>query len=349
MTKVMLGMSGGVDSSAAAKLLLESGYDVTGVTLRLFDAETCSCGSLSEAEYAKSAADKLGIEHLLIDFRKEFSERVTEPFSGSYLRGETPNPCIECNRYIKFGKMLEEAEKRGFDYIATGHYAVCEYDERTGRYVLKRPADRSKDQTYVLYSLTQRQLSKTLFPLGNYKKTEIRKIAEESGLINADKPDSQDICFVPDGDYAAFIKKSAGIVPAAGDFIDLAGKPIGRHKGVINYTIGQRRGLGISLGAPAYVVEKDAELNTVTLGSEKDLYKSEIAVYDVNLIAAESIQDGMRVTVKTRYSQNESGASLYPDGDLIKVKFDSPQRAPAPGQAAVFYDGDAVIGGGTIK
>ena len=344
MAKVMVGMSGGVDSSVAAKLLIDSGYDVTGVTLKLFDGGDISedfrtCCSLSDVEDARSVCYRLGIDHFVFNFKEAFRKKVINQFTESYLNGKTPNPCIECNRHIKFDKMLRRAEELGFDYIATGHYAERVYDYKTNRYILKRPKDRSKDQTYVLYGLTQYQLSKTLFPLGEYEKSDIRRIAEAAGLINSRKPDSQDICFVPDGDYASFIKKNTGAEIKEGNFISADGDVIGRHKGIINYTIGQRRGIGISIGKPAYVTDKNALENTVTIGDESNLYKSEITAYDVNLISLDSISDEMRVTAKVRYSRNEQAA----------VKFDEPQRAPASGQAVVFYDGDVVIGGGTIR
>lgn len=355
MAKVMVGMSGGVDSSVAAKLLIDSGYDVTGVTLKLFDSEELTessrtCCSLSDVEDARSVCYKLGIDHFVFNFKETFKEKVIKQFTESYLNGKTPNPCIECNRHIKFDKMLRRAEELGFDYIATGHYAQRIYDSKTEKYILKRPKDRSKDQTYVLYGLTQYQLSKTLFPLGEYEKPDIRRIAENAGLINSRKPDSQDICFVPDGDYASFIKKNTGAEIKEGNFINSGGDIIGRHKGIINYTIGQRRGIGISIGKPAYVTDKNLIENTVTIGEERDLYKSEITAYDVNLISMDSIPDEMRVTAKVRYSRNEQTAVVIPSGNgEVLVKFDEPQRAPASGQAVVFYDGDIVIGGGTIK
>lgn len=355
MAKVMVGMSGGVDSSVAAKLLIDSGYDVTGVTLKLFDGGDISedfrtCCSLSDVEDARSVCYRLGIDHFVFNFKEAFRKKVINQFTESYLNGKTPNPCIECNRHIKFDKMLRRAEELGFDYIATGHYAERVYDYKTNRYILKRPKDRSKDQTYVLYGLTQYQLSKTLFPLGEYEKSEIRRIAEAAGLINSRKPDSQDICFVPDGDYAFFIKKNTGAEIKEGNFISADGDVIGRHKGIINYTIGQRRGIGISIGKPAYVTDKNALENTVTIGDESNLYKSEITAYDVNLISLDSISDEMRVTAKVRYSRNEQAAVVIPSGNgEVLVKFDEPQRAPASGQAVVFYDGDVVIGGGTIR
>ena len=355
MAKVMVGMSGGVDSSVAAKLLLDEGYEVMGVTLKLFDGEDVdegvrTCCSLSDVEDARSVAYKLGFEHLVFNFKDDFRQHVMNQFVDSYLSGETPNPCIECNKHIKFDKMLRRAEELGFDYIATGHYAERKFDEKTGKYYLVRPADRSKDQTYVLYGLTQYQLSKTLFPLGGYDKTQVRKIAEDAGLVNSLKPDSQDICFVPDGDYAKFIRENSDAVIVPGDYLNTDGEKIGTHTGVINYTVGQRKGLGISLGKPAYVVDKNAELNTVTLGDENELYKSEIRVSDVNWISMDSLEEPMRVTAKTRYSQNEKEAIIYPlDNNEVLVRFESPQRAPAKGQAAVFYLGDVVLGGGTIR
>lgn len=351
MAKVMVGMSGGVDSSAAAKLLLDSGYHTAGVTLSLFDRkDSGSCGSLSDAEDAKTVCSHLGIEHYVFDFKDKFRNLVMDKFAKGYLMGETPNPCIECNKHIKFGEMLKCAEEMGYDLIATGHYAIREFDESTGKYILKRPKDRMKDQTYVLYGITQYQLSKTLFPLGTYSKPEIREIAESAGLINWQKPDSQDICFVPDGDYASFIKEHTGAKICEGDFLDTKGNILGRHKGVINYTIGQRRGIGIALGVPSYVVDKNASDNTVTIGTEKDLYKSEILVSDVNLISMDSLPEEMHVTAKIRYSRNEQPATIQPIGDnKVILRFETPQRAPAAGQAAVFYNGDIVIGGGCVS
>lgn len=355
MKKVMVGMSGGVDSSVTALLLREQGCDVTGVTLRMFsnedtvETEEKSCGSERDVIDARTVAQRLGFEHMIFDFSDCFREKVMKQFSDSYLCGRTPNPCIECNRHVKFGKMLEKAVELGFDSIATGHYAVCEYDESRGRYLLKRSADRSKDQTYVLYSLTQEQLSHVMFPLGKLSKAEVRSIADKFGLVNADKPDSQDICFVPDGKYAEFIKRFAGNVPPMGNFTDLSGKILGVHKGIINYTVGQRKGLGIALGKPAYVVKKDMASNTVILGDESDLYTNTLIAEDVNLISVAEITEPMRVTAKTRYSQLDRPAILTNIGDgRYMVEFDEPQRAVTSGQAVVFYDGDIVVGGGTI-
>ncbi|MBE6853479.1 MAG: tRNA 2-thiouridine(34) synthase MnmA [Ruminococcus sp.] len=355
MAKVLIGMSGGVDSSAAARILLDSGYEVTGVTGRMFYPEdiavtdNVTCGSVSDSEDARAVADKLGFEHIVLDFSEDFKKYVTDDFVNSYVSGKTPNPCICCNRYIKFGKMLEYAEENGFDYIATGHYAVKEYDEEKGRYILRRPEDRSKDQTYVLYTLTQRQLEKIIFPLAAYKKNVVRSIAEEAGLINSGKPDSQDICFVPDGKYAEFIKSRTDKGSHEGSFVDTEGNILGKHKGIINYTIGQRKGLGIALGKPAFVVSKDVASNTVVLGSADDLLTDTLIAEDVNFISVSELQGKMRVTAKARYNQKDEPAviSMLPDG-RVKVVFDRPQRAVTSGQAVVFYDGDIVVGGGTI-
>ncbi len=356
MKKVMVGMSGGVDSSVCALLLREQGYEVMGVTLKMFgdediiqtEKEGKTCCALNDVLDARSVAYKLGFEHLTFNFKDCFREKVMKQFAESYISGHTPNPCIECNRHVKFDKMLRRAFELGYDYIATGHYAVVEYDEERGRYLLKRPSDRRKDQTYVLYSLTQEQLAHTLFPLGRLEKSQVREIAEKAGLVNSDKPDSQDICFVPDGKYADFIKKFTGIESPEGNFVSTDGRILGTHKGIINYTIGQRKGLGIALGKPAYVVRKDIVSNTVVIGEEQDLYTTELIAEDVNLIAVESITEPLRITAKTRYGQMEQSAVLSCEDGIYKVVFDEPQRAVTSGQAVVFYDGDIVIGGGTI-
>ncbi len=353
MAKVLVGMSGGVDSSVAALLLQRRGYDVIGCTLVLFDKESIidsssrTCCSLSDVEDARSVCNKLGIDHFVFNFKDLFKEKVIGNFIDSYINGSTPNPCIECNRYIKFDKMLRRSEELGMDYIATGHYAHIERDEN-GRYLLIRPKDRSKDQTYVLYSLTQKQLAHTLFPLSDLDKSETRNIAEEAGLINSRKPDSQDICFVPDGDYAAFIEKSSDKGSEEGNFLDVDGNVIGTHRGIIHYTIGQRKGLGTAFGKPMFVVGKDVINNTVTLGEAFDLLTSELLADDVNLISVSSLDAPMRVTAKTRYSQREEPAIIMQSGSCIKVIFDKPQRAVTRGQAVVFYDGDVVVGGGKI-
>lgn len=358
MKKVMVGMSGGVDSSVSALLLREQGYEVMGVTLKLFSDEDIvqaekdgkTCCALSDVEDARSVAYRLGFEHVVFNFKDNFRECVMKNFADSYLCGQTPNPCIECNRHVKFDKMLRRAMELGYDFIATGHYAINEFDKNSGRYILKRPKDRHKDQTYVLYSLTQEQLKHILFPLGSLEKSEVRQIAENAGLVNSNKPDSQDICFVPDGNYVSFIEKFTGKTVPEGNFVDINGEILGTHKGIINYTIGQRKGLGISLGKPAYVVKKDVNENTVTLGDEKDLYTSFLIAENVNLISVAEINEPMRITAKTRYSQNEQPATVSAIGNnQYLVEFDKPQRAITSGQAVVFYNDDVVVGGGTIK
>ncbi len=349
MKKVLVGMSGGVDSAAAALLLKQRGYDVCGVTLKLHKADLQSCGSGKEAEDARCVADALGIAHFVPDFSAAFEAHVVDKFISEYKCGRTPNPCIECNRHIKFAKLLETALDMDFAYIATGHYAQIVYDENSGRYLLKKAKDLSKDQTYVLYNLTQDELAHTLFPLGGYTKAEARALAQQHGFVNAQKPDSQDICFVPDGDYAGFIERRTGAQFEKGSFVDTAGNVLGEHSGIIHYTIGQRKGLGITFGEPRFVVAKDTEKNTVTLGKSEDLFTDTCYVTDVNWIQIESLNAPMRVSAKTRYSQKETPATLYPEENgCVRVVFDEKVRAISPGQACVFYDGDSVVGGGTI-
>ncbi len=336
-------MSGGVDSSAAALLLVQQGYEVCGCTLKLFE------GGSDNAEDAKQVCRRLGIKHLVFDLKDLFRQKVTDDFAESYIAGKTPNPCIRCNRFIKFGRMSELALSLGFDGIATGHYADVRFDRQSGRFQLIRPADRRKDQTYVLYCMTQDQLAHTVFPLNGLEKEDIRRLAEENGLINARKPDSQDICFVPDGDYAGFIERHTGRTFPRGDFIDTDGKIIGTHCGLIHYTIGQRKGLGAAFGKPVYVCRKNASDNTVTLGGENDLLRTELTVGNLNLISVSELSEPMKVTAKTRYSAKEQTATVFPIKDgVCAVKFDKPVRAPAPGQACVFYNGDIVVGGGEI-
>ncbi|HWQ79108.1 MAG TPA: tRNA 2-thiouridine(34) synthase MnmA [Anaerovoracaceae bacterium] len=355
MAKVLIAMSGGVDSSVAAVLLREHGYEVAGATFKLFENEdigidrTRTCCSLEDVLDAKSVADKLGFRHDVFNFGREFERNVMIPFAQAYQSGETPNPCIECNRSIKFEKFLERALLLEYDYIATGHYARIEKDPVSGRYLLKKALDQSKDQSYVLYMMTQEALSRTLFPLGNLKKAEIRAIAEKEGFVNANKPDSQDICFVKDGDYAGFLKKTLGADPSEGEFVDREGNVLGKHRGIIHYTIGQRKGLGKTFGKPMYVVHIDSANNRVTLGANEDLFTRSFTAGNVNLISVEALKEPMEVTVKTRYRQTEVPAIISAAGEgKVLVEFQDRQRAVTPGQAAVFYQGDAVVGGGTI-
>ena len=345
--KVMLGMSGGVDSAVSAFLLREQGYDVLGVTLRLLERDGV-CGSADDAEDARRVAELLGIPHETISLCECFRREVMDRFADCYIKGATPNPCIDCNRYIKFGEMMRLAASRNIDRIATGHYARIEKDAN-GRYLLKKASDAHKDQTYVLYSLTGEQLSRVVFPLGNYRKDEIRQIAADEKFANAHKRDSQDICFVPDGDYAAFIERHTGKTFAEGDFVDTNGNFLGKHRGLIRYTVGQRKGLGIALGKPAFVCKKDVVANTVTLGENHDLFSSVLTAHDVNLIACDKIDGSLRVTAKVRYGQAEQPATAtMTDEGKLRVEFDEPQRAIASGQSVVLYDGDVVVGGGII-
>ena len=338
--KVLTGMSGGVDSSVAARLLINSGYEVTGVTLSLSDT------AISEADAAKQVCKSLGIEHKSIDLRKEFSDFVINDFISEYEKGRTPNPCIVCNKNIKFGKMLDMARDMGFDKIATGHYAVIK--KQGDRYLLEKAEDESKDQSYVLFCLSQTQLSHSLFPLGELTKAQVREIARENGFLNADKSDSQDICFVPDGDYASYIKNATGKSYSKGEYVDVSGNVLGTHSGIINYTIGQRKGLGIALGKPQFVISKDVSSGKVVLGDEEYLFYKRVLVENVNFIPFDRLEGDMRVTAKLRYRHKEEEAVIHPMENGVLIEFERPQRAPSSGQSAVFYDGKTVIGGGII-
>lgn len=341
---VLIGMSGGVDSSVAAWLLQQSGYNCIGCTMKLW------CGNAEEnTRDAQMVARRMGIPFYACDFQETFHEKVIGDFIRSYESGQTPNPCIQCNRFLKFGAMVDTALELGADFVATGHYAQICRDEATGRYLLYKAADRAKDQTYFLYALSQHQLSHTLFPLGSLTKEEARTIAEKQGFITARKKDSQDICFVPGGDYVAFMKEYAKKEYPAGAYLDLNGKVVGTHQGAVCYTLGQRKGLGIALGAPAYVVAKDMQKNTVTVGPNEALFHNALRAADCSWIPFPVLRSPIRVTAKIRHSQNEQAATVYPEENgAIRVVFDDPQRAITPGQAVVFYQGDLVLGGGTI-
>ena len=356
MKKVMVAMSGGVDSSVAALLLQQQGYSLCGATLSLYSnsdiglEETKTCCSLDDVEDARRVCAKLGIDHLVFNMKAQFKQGVIEPFAQGYQRGETPNPCIECNRSIKFSGVLTRAQQLEYDAIATGHYVQSEYDAAAGRWLLKKAKDPVKDQSYVLYVLTQTMLASTLFPLGGLNKQEVRELAEEHGLITARKSESQDICFVPDGDYAGFLTRTLGIVSKPGHFASPQGEVLGRHEGMIHYTLGQRRGLGISADRRLFVIQKDMQSNTVVLGDEALLMQRWMMVDALNWVSIGMPQGSIRAQVKSRYRQSAQPAWLHPQEDgRLMVEFDAPQRALTPGQAAVFYADDIVLGGGTIR
>ncbi len=354
--KAVIAMSGGVDSSVAALLTKRRGLKCIGATMKLFHNEEVnvprenSCCALEDAEDARSVAQKIGIPHYVFNFTDRFRTDVMERFVRAYESGLTPNPCIDCNRYLKFEALLLRAKELDYDYVVTGHYARIEYNEETGRYILKKAADETKDQSYVLYSMTQEQLAHTLFPLGNLRKTQVRKIAEENGFVNAKKHDSQDICFVQDGTYGDFIKQYTKKDYPSGDFALKDGSVLGRHKGIIYYTVGQRKGLGVSYKEPLYVTEINVPDNKVILGTQRDLYTKAFIADDINLISAENPINHLCVKAKVRYRQAEQPATVTQTGDdTIRVEFDRPQRAVTKGQAVVLYDGDTVLGGGTIR
>ncbi len=355
--RVITGMSGGVDSSVAAYLLKQQGYDVIGVTMQIWQDDKRKarenedgCCSLSAVEDARRVCNKLGIPFYVMNFKKVFEKKVIDYFVDEYLLGRTPNPCIACNKFIKFDALLERAKALEAGYVATGHYARIMYDDSYNRFVIKRSASILKDQTYVLYNLTQNQLSHILMPLGDYNKEQVRRIAGEQGFVNANRPESQEICFVEDNDYGRFIKERRGGSIRPGMFVDVMGNKLGTHKGVAHYTIGQRKGLGLSLGKPMYVVEILPEKNLVVLGDESEVFNRELTASQMNYVAFESLEEPISVKAKIRYSAGEADAKVIPlDKDRVRVIFEEPQRAITPGQAVVFYQGDVLIGGGTIE
>lgn len=353
--KALIAMSGGVDSSVAAFLMKQAGWQCTGVTMRLYDNETIgkamesTCCSLDDVEDARSVARRLGMPFYVFNFTSDFHEKVISKFIRCYECGATPNPCIDCNRYLKFDHLLRRGLELGCNCVVTGHYARIRRDGEGGRYLLYKAADLSKDQSYVLYSLTQEQLAHTKFPLGEMTKGQTRALAEEQGFINAHKHDSQDICFVPDGDYVAFMERYTGKHYPEGDFLDLEGHVVGKHQGAVGYTLGQRKGLGLAMGTPVYVCAKDMAQNTVTVGPNEALFSKVLRANDWNWFPFPALTEPMRVTAKARYNQPPQPATVYPEADgYARVEFDEPQRALTPGQAVVLYQEDLVVGGGTI-
>lgn len=352
--KVVVGMSGGVDSSVCAYLLKEQGYEVIGMTMQIWEKDTSSEGSccgLSAVEDARRVCQMLDIPHYVVNFRQDFKEQVIDYFINEYENGRTPNPCIACNRYVKWESMLKKALTIGADYIATGHYATIIKNNITGRYQLKQSKSLQKDQTYALYNLTQNQLKKTLMPLGEYSKDEIRAIAKDIGLLVANKPDSQEICFVPDDNYSKYIENATGKKPKEGNFINKDGAVLGKHKGIINYTIGQRKGLGVTFGKPVFVTKINPKENTITLGDNSELFTNTIYANNYNFMAFSDFDEPLFVKAKIRYSHAPAECKIErmeKEDNNLKCTFAEPQRAPTPGQAIVFYEDDIVLGGATI-
>ena len=352
--RALIAMSGGVDSSVAAHLIAQMGMEVAGVTMKLYtnediDAEEDSgCCSLDDTLDAGEVARKLGFRHYVFNYSQQFRDEVIKDFVDSYMAGRTPNPCIVCNKKLKFGSLWDRAKELGYDYIVTGHYARVE--ERDGRFILRKAIDESKDQSYVLYNFTQEQLAHVILPLGGMQKSQIREIASTLGLVNANKPDSQDICFVPDGDYVKFIERYLGITEQPGDIIDVDGKVLGQHRGALRYTIGQRKGLGFAAGVPMFVIDKNMACNTVTVSSGERLFRDSLIADDFNWVSIKAPTSPIEVSAKIRYKHREQPATCIPREDgSVEVVFKEPQRAITAGQSVVLYDGDVVLGGGIIR
>lgn len=358
-------MSGGVDSSTVAAVLRAQGHTLIGLTMQLWNQRRLAgkagmpesshgrCCSIDDVYDARRVAEQLGIPYYVVNHEERFENDVVRPFVSEYLAGRTPIPCSLCNNHLKFDQLLIVARQIGAERIATGHYARVEYDERRGRWLLRRPVDETKDQTYFLFGLTQEQLSRTLFPLGEMRKTEVRELARQHGLVIAEKPDSQEICFIPGGDYKRFIdayleEQGEALPDTAGELVTSSGEVVAAHGGIHNFTVGQRKGLGVATGSPLYVIQVAPDKNQVVVGGEEELYTRTMRVRELNWIAIPELRDRLRVSAKIRHKHQPAPATLEPRGDEVLVTFDEPQRAVTPGQAAVFYDGDIVVGGGWI-